>query len=126
MRLTLSMLLLSLAACQAEAPPEESRQAIRLPKRACDAALNSLEALSSKAVLEYDASGSATIDQEVWLQFPEGQREAIATALGHHAACAAGEPVVEQEVVVNSQYGSPLMRRTIELSYDPADLLEEQ
>ena len=121
-----AMALLLAAACdQTAAPVADTRQAVRLPQEMCDKAGDNIAALEERAVIDQDGNGAATIFHDVWLQLPQPQREEIANALGVVAACAAPEPIVEKEVVINSETGTVLMRRTVPLAVDPSLLLEE-
>ena len=125
MRVTIGLAgLLLLAACGG-APAPETKQAVRLPEKTCSDAREGLAALEANATLDQDGAGSATIFQEAWLQIPAGQRETIANSLAVVAACAAPEPVAEQEVTITSETGTVLMRRTVELAVDPAAMFEE-
>ena len=122
--------LLMLAGCgeapaPAPAPEPEPRAAMRPPAKQCADAREGLDALKASAALDYDAAGEATIFQEAWLQLPPDRREIIANALAVHAACAAPQPPLDQEVTIRGEGGIVLMRRTVELAVDPMALLEE-
>lgn len=117
--------LLLLAGCGQAPEPKVEAPAMPLPRKMCDDARASLEALRAQAAIEYDEAGAATVYQQAWLQVSVPEREAIATALAVVAACAAPEPVREQEVTITSEMGTVVMRRTVELSADPALLFAD-
>jgi hypothetical protein len=59
----------------------------------------------------------AMIAQESWLPMPEAQRDGLTRAMAIAAVCAEGIPKHEQEIVIRSESGMVLTRRTVQTSF---------
>ncbi len=114
---------LSLSACQQQ-PAEEPQPAARLPEQVCKQAREGLDKLGGSGAFEYQAEGTATINESAWLAMGDSQRDGLARTLGIHAACSAAEPTRETEVIVRNEFGRVLVQRVIETSTDLSEILQ--
>ena len=114
---------LALTGCgEAEQPPPPT--AAPLPAQVCNQAREALDKLSRAGAFEYSADGQATLDEAVWLPMAPGQRDALAQALGFHAACQS-RPSRETSVTIKSETGRVLSQRVVETSADLSTALQE-
>ncbi len=108
-----------LAGCEPE-PPEPRPPATALPKKICDDAQAAMKEATKSGALILNSPVEAMISQEAWLPLPEAQRDGLTRAMGVAATCAGG-PQHQQEVVIRSETGTILTRRTIETSFSFPD-----
>lgn len=113
----------ALGACH---PPVEEPKALpeRLPGPVCDQARQAVEKMSDSGALVLKTPVDGVIPQEVWIPAAPAAKDAMLNAIGLAATCG-GEPRLEQEVTIHSEYGDLMTRRVVKTSYSTADALSQ-
>jgi hypothetical protein len=124
MRHLLILPLLLAAACEAKKPDwaREGSAGTALPPQVCAQVKKGLERLAQGG-FDYTDKGEATLPADAWLQMPRQQRDQLANTLAYHASCTAGATTDAQTVVVRSEDGAELLRRSLSTRVDTGDLL---
>jgi hypothetical protein len=94
----------------------------RLPTEVCTKAKEAVDRVVSAGGMVLNTPTDGVMPQEAWLQMSPAGRNAMLTAMALAATCA-GEPRLEQEVVVHSETGQVLARRTVQTSYSVSEAL---
>ena len=117
-------LLLALAACQGETPPDlEQAAAGPPPPEVCAEVGKALKPLESETSIEFDDKGEATVEQAVWLTMTPESRADFARSLAFHAACAAGRQSEAQMVRIRNEMGTMLLETSVSTKVDLRSLL---
>ncbi len=112
--------------CEGPADPlAGGRIAAKLPEEVCSKTREAVAKLTETGGAEVDGKGSATMMEETWLRLSESEREQTAQLLGYDAACRAGQPTLEQNVVIRSEYGRVMVERVVETSPDWSSMVAE-
>ena len=119
-----ALAMLALSACGEPAPDPEANVGMRLPASACKQAREALDKLSTSGAFEYDAQGTATMNENVWLSLSGNQRDGVAQALAAHASCSAEQPSRETEIVVRNEFGRVLTQRAVETSPSLSEIVQ--
>lgn len=116
-------LLVLLAACEPAPAPTGRAEGAPLPPELCKKVREGLAKNASPGAAEFTDKGEATIAETAWGGMSPENRDQFARTLAYHAACARGGGGSEQEVVVRSDTGLVLMRRTIDTQLDMGEML---
>jgi hypothetical protein len=116
-------LLSFLVACDPAPPPMQATGSDRLPPQFCKKVREGLEKSSGPGGAEFSETGEGTVMEAAWQTMDSSQRDALARALAYHAACARGGGASEQEVIIRSDSGNVLMRRTIDTRVDMGEMM---
>ncbi len=117
---------LLLWACEGPADPlAGGRIATKLPEELCSKTREAVAKLTESGGVETDGKGGATMMEEAWLRLSEGERDQTTQLLGYDAACRAGQPTLEQNVVIRSEYGRVMAERVVETSPDLSSMMAE-
>ncbi len=118
--------LVLLAACGDQPAGQQPDQRVMapLPKAVCDKARAALAQLKGRVGMEITGPAQAIVEQDIWLNLGIGGRDQLAQLLAFDAACAAPAAPPEQEVTVQNQFGTVLMRRVVETGVDMSQFLE--
>lgn len=122
----LLLLLVSVAACDRLAAPEEPKAPVaRLPAQVCSQARDGLEKLKESGGLTYSGQGEATLEEEAWLRLDGPARDQLVQLLAYDAACKAAVPPAEQTATVRNETGRVLAERVVETSADLSGMVQE-
>jgi hypothetical protein len=125
MRRTLALAAAALlASCGFPAEEKPVVAAERLPQAVCDRAKAAVAELTDKGALVLNTPTDGVMSQEAWVPVPANAKEAMMNAIGLAATCA-GEPQLEQEVTIHSEFGDLMMRRIVKTSFSAGDALAE-
>lgn len=114
--LFVSPLLIALVACDSAPNPPAADQP--LPKPLCDQVKAGLAKLSAGGGIEIDGQGEAVMPEAAWAAIGVGQRDQLVKLLAYSASCAAGAQSEAQSVVIRSDEGQELVRRTVSTKID--------
>ena len=121
---TLPLPLLALAAaCEPAPAPRQRAEGAPLPPELCQKVRDGLEKSSAPGAAEFRETGEAVIAEAAWRGMTPEYRDQLARTIAFHAVCARGGGASEQEVVVRSEAGIVLMRRTIDTQLDMGEML---
>lgn len=111
------------AACHA--PPEQPKAVAEpLPSEVCDQAKEAVAKLTDGGALVLRTPTDGVMQQDVWVPAAPKAKDAMLNAIGLAATCA-GQPQLEQEVTIHSEYGELMTRRLVKTSYSTAEALAE-
>ena len=116
-------LLAILAACEPAPAPTKTAEGAALPPELCKKVREGLEKNSAPGAAEFTEKGEATIAEPAWGAMSPQNRDQLARTIAFHAVCARGGGASEQEVVVRSDTGIVLMRRTIDTQLDMGEMM---
>ena len=116
-------LLALLAACEPAPAPMGPAEGAPLPPELCKKVREGLEKNSAPGAAEFTDKGEATIAEPAWGAMSPQNRDQLARTIAFHAVCARGGGASEQEVVVRSDTGIVLMRRTIDTQLDMGEMM---
>ena len=113
---------LALGACGREPAAEPAAPAEPLPADVCARVGEAKGAAVASGLLTLNAPTDAIVAQDAWVPLSQERKAAILDMIGLAAVCA-GEPRLEQEVVVHNEYGDVLARRVVKTSFSTAEAL---
>ena len=116
-------LLALLAACEPPPAPTGPAEGAPLPPELCKRVREGLEKTSSPLAADFTDKGEAIMDETAWGAMSPQNRDQLARTIAYHAVCARGGGASEQEVVVRSNTGIVLMRRTIDTQLDMGEMM---
>lgn len=116
--------LLAASGCDVPAPPAP-QSAEAMPADLCAKVQAALEELAKKSALQLDGKGGAALPEMLWLELGAERRGQLANSIAHDAACRAGGPGREQQVVIRNESGRILSERTISTGVDMSGLLAD-
>jgi hypothetical protein len=122
-RTATAFLLLATVACDAAPKGAAPAAALTLPAEVCEQAGKTLQDMKKRGPFEFASDGTATIFREVWDAAGEGGQEQLSKALAYNAACASAQPPAEKEIMIQSEFGQILSKRTIQVAPDAGQLL---
>jgi hypothetical protein len=116
-------LLALLVACEPAPAPTGPAEGAPLPPELCRKVREGLAKNTSPGATEFTETGEATIAEAAWAAMSPPNRDQLARTIAFHAVCARGGGASEQEVVVRSDTGIVLMRRTIDTQLDMGEMM---
>jgi hypothetical protein len=115
-----------LAACHAEKPDwAQNAQPAAMPGGACAAVEKVVAQIRTSRGIELADNGEATLPTAAWNMMSADQHDQLVRTIAFHAACKTGAESDAQPVVVRSDDGTELARRTISTRLDPGELMRE-
>ena len=118
--------LVLLAGCdQAAEQSAPAPMLTKLPAKLCAQASDVLTKLGKTGTFEHDRRGGATMDGQAWLVMGKTGQDQLAQTIAIDAACAANAVPTEQKIEIRSDDGRALVTRVVEITPDPAALLDE-
>ena len=115
---------LALVACW-EQPEMPKPVASRLPDKVCKQVREALVKLEASGAFQQTKPNEATMEEQAWLQMSPETRDQVTKLIGFDAACRSSEPVMEQTVIVRSEYGRVMAQPIIATSADLSAILTE-
>ena len=112
-------LLLALAACKGETPPDAAQTNVGpVPPQLCAQVKKQLQGLNSQLAVQYNDKGEATVTQEAWMAMNPDNHADFAKTIAFVAACASGHQSEAQPVRIRNESGTMLLETTVSTKVD--------
>ena len=119
-------LLLGLAACQGEPPPDMNQTAAGPPPaELCAEIKKNLKGFEGDLSIDYNDKGEATVEQAAWMTMSPENHADLAQTLGFVAACASGRQSDAQPVSIRNESGRMLLETTVSTRVDLRSILKK-
>lgn len=118
-------ILLALAACKGETPPDAAQTNVGpVPPQLCAQVKKQLGALNDQLAVQYDDKGNATVTQEAWMAMTSDNHADFAKTLAFVAACASGHQSDAQSVRIRNESGTMLLETTVSTKVDLSSVMK--
>jgi hypothetical protein len=112
-------LLLALAACKGETPPDAAQTNVGpVPPQLCAQVKKQLQGLSNQLAVQYNDKGEATVTQEAWMAMTPDNHADFAKTIAFVASCASGHQAEAQPVRIHNESGTMLLESTVSTKVD--------